>query len=146
MDLIYYLYITLAAAAIVYIALLVFKIRRKKKQNKKELEIEKNKVKENLNIVDDVRYTMEDNPLSFDGKANATYKSNDIVLQQNTPVIVNREGEVKPGKYIIISTDENMQSFNIRVGIYVREYQHNQEIVLAEGDTICAVSGNVILR
>ncbi|MBR2467842.1 MAG: hypothetical protein IKB42_02240 [Clostridia bacterium] len=145
------LYIGIAAALLCYVGLMVLKIVVNKKRQAKELGIQKEKEELNLDIVDDVRYTVEENPVTVDEvtqeeTVNATYKQADIILPQSTPMTVSTEGELKPGKYIILSTDENISSFNIRVGIYVREYKHNQEIVLAEGDTICAVSCNVILR
>ena len=145
------LYIGIAAALLCYAGLMVLKIVVNKKRQAKELGIQKEKEELNLDIVDDVRYTVEENPVTVDEvtqeeTVNATYKQADIILPQSTPMTVSTEGELKPGKYIILSTDENISSFNIRVGIYVREYKHNQEIVLAEGDTICAVSCNVILR
>ena len=145
------IYIGIAAALLCYVGLMVLKIVVNKKRQAKELGIQKEKEKLNLDIVDDVRYTVEENPVTVDEvtqeeTVNATYKQADIILPQSTPMTVSTEGELKPGKYIILSTDENISSFNIRVGIYVREYKHNQEIVLAEGDTICAVSCNVILR
>lgn len=145
------LYIGIAAALLCYVGLMVLKIVINKKRQAKELGIQKEKEELNLDIVDDVRYTVEENPVNVDEvtqeeTVNATYKPVDIILPQSTPRTVSTEGELKPGKYIILSTDENISTFNIRVGIYVREYRHNQEIVLAEGDTICAVSCNVILR
>ena len=145
------LYIGIAAALLCYVGLMVLKIVINKKRQAKELGIQKEKEELNLDIVDDVRYTVEENPVTVDEvtqeeTVNATYKPVDIILPQSTPRTVSTEGELKPGKYIILSTDENISTFNIRVGIYVREYRHNQEIVLAEGDTICAVSCNVILR
>ena len=143
-----YLYITLGVAAVAYIGLFTVKVLVKKKRAK----VLKQKQKDNLDIVDDVRYTMEENPvasetnMATDTMVNATYQQKDIILNQNTPVTVSKDGEVKPGKYILLSTDENQDSFNVRIGIYVKEYKHNQEVVLAEGDTICAVSSNIILR
>ena len=143
-----YLYITLGVAAVAYIGLFTVKVLVKKKRAK----VLKQKQKDNLDIVDDVRYTMEDNPvasetnMATDTMVNATYQQKDIILNQNTPVTVSKDGEVKPGKYILLSTDENQDSFNVRIGIYVKEDKHNQEVVLAEGDTICAVSSNIILR
>ena len=143
-----YLYITLGVAAVAYIGLFTVKVLVKKKRAK----VLKQKQEDNLDIVDDVRYTMEDNPvasetnMATDTMVNATYQQKDIILNQNTPVTVSKDGEVKPGKYILLSTDENQDSFNVRIGIYVKEYKHNQEVVLAEGDTICAVSSNIILR
>ena len=147
MEPIYYMYIAIGAAFVGFVAMLTIKIVKKAKRKKQEAAIEKEKSEKNLEIIDDVRYTVETNPLEAEtGNVNITHLQNDIILNQNTPVTVTTAGQVKPGKYILISTDANTSSFNIRVGIYVREYKHNQEIVLAEGDTICAVSSSVILR
>ena len=147
MDPIYYLYIGLGVALLAYVGMLSWKIVRNKKRKNKEEQLHQEKVEKNLDVVDDVRYTMEQNPVNPEtGAVNATYQQNDFILPQNTPVTVSQNGELKPGKYIMLSSSENQESFNVRVGIYVREYKHNQEIVLAEGDTICAVSCQVILR
>lgn len=147
MDPMFYIYIALGVAAVAYISLLTIKIVRNKKRKKQEEAIHAEKVEKNLDIVDDVRYTMETNPVEAEtGETNITHLQGDIILSQNTPVTVEQNGRIKPGKYILISTDPNVSAFNIRVGIYVREYKHNQEIVVADGDTICAVSCSVILR
>jgi hypothetical protein len=45
-----------------------------------------------------------------------------------------------------MATDEGNKAFNLRINDYVKEYKHNTTVVLAEGDTISARSGNVILR
>ena len=147
MDQIYYIYIAVGAAFVGLVTMLAIKIAKKIKRKKQEAAIEKEKSEKNLEIIDDVRYTVETNPVDPEtGDVNVTHLQNDLILNQNTPVTVEATGKVKPGKYILISTDPNISSFNIRVGIYVREYKHNQEIVLAEGDTICSVSCSVILR
>ncbi len=147
MDPIYYGYIAVGVALVGFVAMLTIKIVKNRKRKKQEEAIEKEKTEKNLEIIDDVRYTAETNPVEEQtGDVNVTHLQGDIILNQNTPVTVDKNGQIKPGKYILISTDANTSSFNIRVGIYVREYKHNQEIVLAEGDTICSVSGSVILR
>lgn len=158
MNPIYYIYIVLGVSFISYVGLLTIRIVKGKKRKKQEAAVNEEKVKNNLNEVDDVRYTMEENPVNVtetindqgiavsEESVNATFLQKDYILAQNTPVEVAPDGELKPGKYIVLSTDENQDRFNIRVGIYVREYHHNQEIVLADGDTVCAVSSSVILR
>ena len=77
-----YLYITLGVAAVAYIGLFTVKVLVKKKRAK----VLKQKQKDNLDIVDDVRYTMEDNPvasetnMATDTMVNATYQQKDIIL------------------------------------------------------------------
>lgn len=160
MDPIIYLFIALGVCALGYGGLFTFKIVRNKKRKKAEKAENEQKLKENLNEVDGVRYTMEENPVKTEEEivdtaiakeqaenaVNVTFLQKDYILPQNTPVEVTEQGDLKPGKYLVLSSDENQANFYIRVGIYVREYHHNQEIVLAEGDTVCAVSGSVILR
>ena len=53
---------------------------------------------------------------------------------------------VKPGKYTMLATKDDEEKFNVRIGVYVKEYSHAQEIVLAEGEEITAVSTDIILR
>lgn len=63
MDPLIYLYIALGVCAVGYGGLFTMRVVRNKKRKKAEnLENEK-KVKENLNEVDGVRYTMEENPV-----------------------------------------------------------------------------------
>lgn len=160
MDPIVYLFIALGVCAVGYGGLFTLKVVRNKKRKKAEKAETEQKIKDNLNEVDGVRYTMEENPVKTEEEVNETvaqkdqaedavnltFVQKDYILPQNTPIEVTAQGELKPGKYLVLSTDENQANFYIRVGIYVREYRHNQEIILAEGDTVCAVSGSVILR
>ena len=78
--------------------------------------------------------------------ANVTLQKKDIVLQAGQNYTVSKRGKVRPGEYKVLATDENNKSFNLRVNDYVKEYQHNTTLILAEGDTISARSANVILR
>lgn len=70
----------------------------------------------------------------------------DTILRTGFTYTVKKNGQVRPGEYKVMATEENSKSFNIRVNAYVKEYRHNTTLVLAEGDTISAISGNVILR
>ena len=78
--------------------------------------------------------------------ANVTLQKKDIILQAGQNYTVGKRGKVRPGEYKVLATDENNKSFNLRVNDYVKEYQHNTTLILAEGDTISARSANVILR
>ena len=93
-----------------------------------------------------VRYTTDQTVVDEDGNMNVSFGSDDVVLKQNTTEIVGRKNYVKPGKWVILSTSGETEKFNIRVGAYVKEYSHNQTIVLAEGEEVTAISCNVILR
>ena len=81
-----------------------------------------------------------------EGNQNVSYVQNDIILQPRKMVTVDKKGVIKPGKYTVLSAYENEDTFNIRIGLYVKEYKHGQSIVLAEGDEICPTSSTIILR
>ena len=93
-----------------------------------------------------VRYTTDQTVVDEDGNMNVSFGSDDVVLKQKTTEIVGRKNYVKPVKLVVLSTYGETEKFNIRVGAYVKEYSHNQTIVLAEGEEVTAISCNVILR
>ena len=49
----------------------------------------------------------------------------------------------QPGQF---ASNEKVTTFNIRIGNYVQEYKHGQEVVLSDGDEICPTSTTIILR
>ncbi|MCM1404434.1 MAG: hypothetical protein NC133_02970 [Prevotella sp.] len=75
-----------------------------------------------------------------------SYQKHDFILQAGTVYTVTKHGKLRPGQYIVLATDESNRQFNLRVNDYVKEYQHNTTLVLADGDTVSARSGNVLLR
>ena len=93
-----------------------------------------------------VRYTVDQTVVDENGNMNVSFGSGDIVLKQGKTEIVGVKNNVKPGKYTLLSTKDEDETFNIRIGAYVKEYKHNQKIVLADGEEITSVNGNVILR
>ena len=93
-----------------------------------------------------IRYTIDQTVVDENGEMNVTYSKQDIILSQNQTEVVGVKNKVKPGKYVILSTKDEDETFNLRIGDYVKEYKHNQKIVLAEGQEITAVSASVILR
>lgn len=93
-----------------------------------------------------VRYTEDQTVVDENGDMNISFGSSDVVLKQNTTEIVGKKNYVKPGKWTVLSTADEAEKFNIRIGAYVKEYSHNQKIVLAEGEEVTAISCNVILR
>ena len=93
-----------------------------------------------------VRYTDDMTIVTKDGDTNISYGKGDCLLKQNQTYIADHKGYVHPGKYTILSTKDDEDAFNVRIGTYVKEYHHGQEIVLAEGEEITPVSTNVILR
>jgi hypothetical protein len=93
-----------------------------------------------------VRYTVDQTVVDEQGNMNVSYGSSDVMLVQGQTEVVGVKNKVKPGKYTLLSTADESELFNIRVGTYVKEYKHNQTIVLADGEEITSVNGNVILR
>lgn len=93
-----------------------------------------------------VRYTVDQTVVDENGQMNVSYGSDDVMLIQGQTEIVGKKNKVKPGKYTALSTADESEVFNIRLGAYVKEYKHNQSIVLAEGEEVTAVNCNVILR
>ena len=93
-----------------------------------------------------VRYTKDAEIVDNEGESKVSYVKEDIVLQPRKTVVVEKKGLIRPGKYTVLSAYENEDTFNIRIGLYVKEYKHGQGIVLAEGDEICPTSSTIILR
>lgn len=93
-----------------------------------------------------VRYTVDQTVVDEQGNMNVSYGSGDVMLVQGQTEVVGVKNKVKPGKYTLLSTADESEVFNVRVGTYVKEYKHNQTIVLADGEEITSVNGNVILR
>ncbi|MBE6124278.1 MAG: hypothetical protein E7184_01890 [Erysipelotrichaceae bacterium] len=72
-------------------------------------------------------------------------EKNDIILKVNEERICNKK-DIKPGKYTLHMTVEGVESVNIKINGFVKDYKRNTEIILNENDTIKAVSHNVLLR
>ena len=101
---------------------------------------------DDVNVKKGVRYTVDQTVVDENGEMNVSFGSNDVVLQQNVTEVVGVKNRVKPGKYTMLSAKDEDNTFNLRVGAYVKEYKHNTKIVLAEGQEITAVNCTVILR
>ncbi len=106
----------------------------------------KNREVDNVQVKNGVRYTVDQTVLDEQGNVNISLSQKDTVLQMNKSEIVGIKNRVKPGKYTLLSTSGEDETFNIRVGSYVNEYRHNQSIVLTEAQEITAVNCSVILR
>lgn len=93
-----------------------------------------------------VRYTENQEVIDENGEMKISLNVKDIILKQGATYVVGKDKDLKPGKYTVLGSAESEEKFNIRTGLYVKEYAHNQEIILAEGDEISPVSTNIILR
>lgn len=133
----------LAGFIVVLTAVLTIVKMVKKHKAKKDA---KGREAEDVVVKNGVRYSRDSEIVDEEGNQNISYVKQDIILQPRKMVVVDKKGQVKPGKYTVLSAYENEQTFNIRIGLYVKEYKHGQEIVLAEGDEICPTSSTIILR
>ena len=93
-----------------------------------------------------VRYTPEATIVDKEGVENVTFIKGDIIIKPRKVMKVGKHEDVKPGKWTILASNDSITVFNVRVGNYVQEYKHGQEIVLSEGDEICPTSTTIILR
>ena len=115
------------------------------KKRKLDAEIASREV-DDVTIKKGVRYTDDMTIVTQDGETNISFGKGDCVLKQNQTYKAEKKGYVHPGKYTILATKEDEESFNVRIGVYVKEYHHGQEVVLTEGEEITPVSTDIILR
>ena len=101
---------------------------------------------DNVRIIDGVRYTTDKLEYGEDGQPAVTHRKGDILLERGKTYTVRLGGKIIPGKYTVLTGSENTDKFNLRIGGIAREYSHAEDIVLADGEEICAVSHAVILR
>ena len=97
-------------------------------------------------VSDGVRYTKDGKVIDDHGNVKVTLNKGDFLLERGKEYVCEKDSDLLPGKYTVLSADENTKNINIRIGGVVREYKHFSSIVITEGDKISAVSHNVILR
>ena len=97
-------------------------------------------------VKDGVRYTYKDESRTESGEVAVTHREGDIVLEKGVTYVAKKESPLLPGKYVMLSAQEDTKAFNVRLGGFVREYAHGCDSVLGEGETICPVSHSIILR
>lgn len=131
--------------AVIVIAMLVAAITIYKNNNARRLE-EKSREVDGVVVKKGVRYTPKATIVDKEGNDTVSYIRHDVIIKPRKSVKVGKHSEVKPGKWTILASDEGATAFNVRIGNYVKEYKHGQEIVLAEGDEICPTSTTIILR
>lgn len=137
--------IVVSVIGLFFVLVFVFGAIRLYKKRKIDAEIASREVDEVIEKKG-VRYTEDMTIVDTEGNMNISFGKGDTILKQNETYTAVKKGYVKPGKYTILSTKDNETEFNIRIGIYVKEYKHGQEIVLTEGEEITPVSTDVILR
>ena len=107
---------------------------------------EKTREVDDVIIKNGVRYTPDATIVDKDGVENVTYIKGDIIIKPRKVVKVGKGEEIRPGKWTILASNDSATVFNVRIGNYVQEYKHGQEIILSEGDEICPTSTTIILR
>lgn len=135
----------ISVLSVIFVGTFTTSVVRYVKNKKKRLE-EVSREVEDVEIKKGIRYTEDATIVDKLGEMNVTYNKQDLILRQNQTYTAKRAGDLKPGKYTILSARENEDAFNVRIGIYVKEYKHGQDIVLGEGEEITPVSTDVILR
>ncbi len=128
-----------------FIAIITFGIVRILKQQAIRAE-EKTREVEDVNIKRGVRYTENMTVVDKSGNQNVSFGKDDIVLKKDITFVADHKGYLKPGKYVVLSATSEEDAVNIRKGDFVKEYKHNQKIVVAEGESVTCVSGTAILR
>ena len=128
----------------VVVAIIVGIVNTFKKAKKREEE----KSREVGEVVEKhgVRYTPEATIVDEVGNDNVTYIKGDIIIKPRKVMKVGKKEEIHPGKWTVLASNDSVTTFNIRVGNYVQEYKHGQEIILAEGGEVCPTSTTIILR
>lgn len=107
---------------------------------------EKSREVDDVVVKHGVRYTPDATVTDEKGNDNVTYIKGDIIIKPRKVLKVGKNQDIKPGKWTILASNDSATTFNVRVGNYVQEYKHGQEIVLSEGDEICPTSTTIILR
>ncbi len=93
-----------------------------------------------------VRYTVSDKTKTEEGDIVATFVKGDIILVPDQIYKVNKQGPIKPGRYNILSTQDNFAKVNIKINGVARSQAHDSGIVFAEGDIVVAPNVSVVLR
>ena len=123
--------------------LIVFLVR---KINKKKAVKKQEQITQAIHDPDGSRYSVEDDVKAYesDGTANASFTKEDIIVGKGTTLVAGKD--IATGKYMVLTTVDGVDAFNVRLNGFVREIKHNSTIILGDGDNICPVSHSIILR
>lgn len=128
--------------AIFVIALIVLSVKLHKISKRAEAgEQRADKVK----VVKGVRYSTDDVVSDNDGMS-ISHVPGDFILVRNEVYRAERGGALMPGVYTALSANGADRNFKLRVGGLVKNFVHDDEVVIGEGEEISAVSATVILR
>lgn len=122
--------------------ILIVVLKKKDKQTSKDT----SRQAEEVFIKDGVRYNVNNDIINPDNSINVSLKQKDILLKKNIVYTAARDSKLLPGSYTILSTDEGVTNFNVRIGGFVKDVKHGSSIVLSDNEEISPVSHSLILR
>ena len=114
-------------AAIILIIIIVGGIKSAKKGNN---ELNDNKKEETLPVVEEVKEEVK--PMK-------------VVLAPGDSIVVGSEGRIPCGEYTLESSDGS-ETFNVRIGRYVKEYANGCTVVLTEKQKVTAINTTIIIK
>ncbi len=94
---------------------------------------------------DGIRYTKSDEIKNEQGQV-ASFVKGDIILKVDKVYKVAVNGEIAPGRYNILSSQEDINKVTLKVNGISRSQPHNSGVVFAEGDIVIAEKYSIILR
>lgn len=94
---------------------------------------------------DGIRYTKSDEIKNENGQV-ASFVKGDIILKVDKVYKVGVNGEIKPGRYNILSSQEDINKVTLKVNGISRSQTHNSGIVFANDDIVIAEKYSIILR
>ncbi|MCM1290097.1 MAG: hypothetical protein NC132_05045 [Corallococcus sp.] len=69
-----------------------------------------------------------------------------LVMSRNVTYSVGVDGEIAVGKYVLKNAVESETTFNLRLNGLVENHANGDTVTLGAGDTLCAVSGSVLIK
>ena len=141
-------YIGAGVFIVLLITLIVLNIIKAVKNNKKnkKAELKENSFSTEVEIKNDVRYTQGDAVETKEGEINVSLQQEDLIITINKTYIVGKKNKIIPGKYTLLSVNDSVTNFSIKINGIVSTFSHGCNMVFAEGDIVCPTSQNVILR
>ena len=98
-----------------------------------------------VKIKNGVRYSADER-ITDDAGARVSLAEGDFLLQKGKTYRAEKGGALLPGTYTALAASDAAHTFKLRAGGYVRDYNHGDTVVIADGEDVCAVSCTVILR
>lgn len=68
-----------------------------------------------------------------------------VVLAPGDSIVVGSEGRIPCGEYTLESSDGS-ETFNVRIGRYVKEYTNGCTVVLTEKQKVTAINTTIIIK